>query len=116
VLGGSTTFTMLSTTAAFRDRSPGAYRAVHAALEEAVQMIRDDHRHAADVLIAADASAGFSHAEIVEVLGDPAIAFTTTPENIMRYAEFMHALGSIRNAPESWRDLFFPEIHAAPGG
>jgi sulfonate transport system substrate-binding protein len=33
----------------------------------------------------------------------------------MKYARFMHSIGSIRNLPESWRDLFFEEIHGAPG-
>jgi len=33
----------------------------------------------------------------------------------MKYADFMHSIGSIKNRPASWRDLFFPEIHAAPG-
>jgi len=115
-LGGPTTFTMLSTTAAFRERNPDAYRAILAALEEAVELIRDDPEHAADVLIAAEAGAGFSREELIDVLKDPAIRFTTTPENVMRYAEFMHAVGSISNAPESWQDLFFPEIHTKPGG
>jgi len=116
VLGGPTTFTMLSTTAAFRDRNPDAYRAILAALEEAVEIIRDDPAHAADVLIAAGAGAGFSRDRLVDVLSDPAVRFTTVPENVMRYAEFMSAVGSISAAPESWRDLFFPEIHSAPGG
>jgi len=116
VLGGPTTFTMLSTTAAFRERNPDGYRALLAALEEAVDMIRADPERAADVLIAADAGAGFSREELVDVLRDPAIRFTTTPENVMRYAQFMAAVGSISSAPESWRELFFPEIHSAPGG
>ena len=116
VLGGPTTFTMLSTTAAFRERNPDAYTAILAALEEAVAMIGADPEHAADVLIAADAGAGFSREELVAVLADPAIRFTTTPENVMRYADFMSAIGSISNPPSSWQDLFFPEIHAAPGG
>ncbi|HEX7043665.1 MAG TPA: ABC transporter substrate-binding protein [Burkholderiales bacterium] len=116
VLGGPTTFTMLSTTAAFRARNPDAYRAILAALEEAVQIIREDPEHAADVLIAADAGAGFPRERLVAMLTDPAIRFTTVPENVMRYAEFMSAVGSISAAPESWRELFFPEIHSAPGG
>jgi NitT/TauT family transport system substrate-binding protein len=116
VLGGPTTFTMLSTTAAFRERNPGAYAAILAALEEAVTMIAADPAHAADVLIAAEAGAGFSREELIEVLSDPDIRFTTTPENVMRYADFMSTIGSISNPPGSWQDLFFPEIHAAPGG
>jgi len=27
----------------------------------------------------------------------------------------MRTIGSIENQPSSWRDLFFPEIHGAPG-
>lgn len=114
VLGGSTTFTMLSTTARFRERNPEAFRAVLAALEEATAMIRDEPRMAAQLLLEAEGG-GFSVDELVAMLEDPAIKFTTTPENTLRYAHFMHDIGSISNRPESWRDLFFPELHEAPG-
>jgi NitT/TauT family transport system substrate-binding protein len=115
IMGGATTFTMLSTTARFRDANPAAYAAVLAALEEANEIIRSDPRSAAEILFAAESAAGFSVEELVEVLGDPDIRFTTTPENTEKYAEFMLEIGSIENRPGSWRDLFFPEIHAAPG-
>ncbi|MBN1238781.1 MAG: ABC transporter substrate-binding protein [Gammaproteobacteria bacterium] len=115
VMGGSTTFTMLSTTSGYRERNPDVFAAVLAALEEANGMIRDDPAAAAEVLRAADAGAGFETEELTGMLDDPAIRFTTTPENVMKYAEFMHDIGSIRNRPESWRDLFFPEIHESPG-
>jgi NitT/TauT family transport system substrate-binding protein len=115
VLGGATTFTMLSTTARFRAENPAAYAAVLAALEEANAMIRADPAEAARVLIAADGGGGFTADEIVAVLEDPDIEFTTTPANVMKYAAFMHAVGSIANLPQSWRDLFFAEIHVAPG-
>jgi NitT/TauT family transport system substrate-binding protein len=115
VLGGPTTFTMLSTTADFRRRNPALYAAVLAALEDADAVIRADADAAADALLAADAGAGFSHDELVGILHEPDIRFTTTPENVMKYAEFMHAVGSIEARPASWKDLFFPEIHGAPG-
>ncbi len=115
ILGGSTTFTMLSTTARFRATNPQVYAAVLAALAEANELIRDDPDAAAAMLYAAEPTAGFSAAEIADVLRDPAIEFTTTPENVGKYAAFMHSIGSIDHLPESWRDLFFPEIHDAPG-
>jgi NitT/TauT family transport system substrate-binding protein len=115
IMGGATTFTMLSTTARFREANPAAYAAVLAALEEANELIRNDPRAAAEILFAAESAAGFSVDELVEVLRDPDIRFTTTPENTAKYAEFMLEIGSIENRPSSWRDLFFPEIHAAPG-
>jgi NitT/TauT family transport system substrate-binding protein len=27
----------------------------------------------------------------------------------------MHAVGSIKIKPASWKDLFFPEVHGLPG-
>jgi NitT/TauT family transport system substrate-binding protein len=115
VMGGATTFTMLSTTARFRSDNPDAYAAVLAALDEATSIIREDPQAAARILIEHDGGGGFTPEEIVEVLADPDIVFTTTPANVMRYAAFMHEIGSIGNLPASWRDLFFPEIHSAPG-
>jgi NitT/TauT family transport system substrate-binding protein len=115
ILGGSTTFTMLSTTARFREENPQVYAAVLAALEEAAELIRNSPEEAAETLFAAESGAGFSVEELVEVLKDPSIRFTTTPENVQKYAQFMHAIGSIETEPASWRDMFFPELHGAPG-
>ena len=51
----------------------------------------------------------------MDVIGDPAVKFTTTPENVMKYAEFMHRTGTIKTLPASWKELFFQEIHGVPG-
>ena len=60
VMKGSTTFTMLSTTTAFREKNPKAVAAVLAALEESTRMIREDHKMAADVLLSSTTESGFS--------------------------------------------------------
>ena len=114
VMGGSTTFTMISTTSKFRRENPQIFAAVLKALEEANRMIVADKKMAADLLAAAEGG-GLTPEEILEVLNDPHVKFTTTPENVMKYAEFMHGAGSLKNRPASWKDLFFPEIHGAPG-
>jgi NitT/TauT family transport system substrate-binding protein len=115
VMGGSTTFTMLSTTAAFREREPAVYAAVLAALGEANAMIVADPRAAAQLLLGTTSESAFTLDEMAEVVSDPAVKFTTTPEHVMKYAEFMREVGSITTRPEAWTDLFFPEIHEAPG-
>lgn len=114
VMGGSTTFTMISTTSKFRQENPQIFAAVLKALEEANRMIVADKTMAADLLMASEGG-GLTREELVEVLNDPHVKFTTTPENVMKYAEFMYGAGSIKNRPGSWKDLFFPEIHGAPG-
>ncbi len=116
VMQGNTTFAMLSTTRRFHDANPLAYAAVLASLEEANMMIRADPAAAAQVLIDSGESGGFTREELVEVLGDPAIEFTTVPANVMRYATFMYAIGTLDQLPERWQDLFLPEIHNLPGG
>jgi NitT/TauT family transport system substrate-binding protein len=116
VMGGSTTFTMVSSTSRFREQNPKVFGAVLKALEEANRRIVADKTTGAAILLASTGGEkGFSIDEIVEVLNDPHVKFTTTPENVMKYATFMHAAGSIKKQPGSWKDLFFPEIHGAPG-
>ncbi len=115
IMGGSTTFTMLSTTTAFREQHPQIYSAVLKALGDAIDAIKADKRHAADTLLASTGESGFSQDELLEVINDPSVKFTTTPENVMKYAAFMHDIGSIKARPDSWKDLFFPDLHNAPG-
>jgi NitT/TauT family transport system substrate-binding protein len=114
VMGGSTTFTMISTTSKFRQENPQIFAAVLKALEEANRMIVADKNMVADLLVTSEGG-GLTREEIVEVLNDPHIKFTTTPEHVMKYAEFMAGAGSIKHRPGSWKDLFFPEIHGVPG-
>jgi NitT/TauT family transport system substrate-binding protein len=115
VMGGSTTFTMLSTTKKFRQENPQIYAAVLKALEEANRLIVEDPRTAAGLLMASAPDSGFTLDETVAMLEDPAIKFTTTPENVEKYAAFMHGAGSIKTRPAGWKDLFFPDIHGVPG-
>jgi NitT/TauT family transport system substrate-binding protein len=116
VMGGSTTFTMVSTTAKFREQNPKIFGAVLKAIEEANRRIVADKKIAAEILLASTGGEkGFSVNEIVEVLNDSRVKFTTTPENVMKYAIFMNDVGSIKNRPSTWKDLFFPEIQGAPG-
>ena len=51
----------------------------------------------------------------MEVLNDPDVRFTTSPESLMTYANFMADVGSIKNRPTKWQDMFFPEIHGVKG-
>jgi len=109
VLGGSTTFTMVSTTAKFREQNPKVYASVLKAIDVANRRIVADKKSAAALL------PEFPAQEVIEVLNDAHTKFTTTPEHVMKYAEFMYSIGSIKSRPASWKDLFFPEIHNAPG-
>ncbi|MEQ1758781.1 MAG: ABC transporter substrate-binding protein [Vicinamibacterales bacterium] len=115
VMGGATTFVMLSTTARFRDENPAVYRAVLAALRDAQARIAADPKAAAGILLSAEGQGGFTVDEMAAVLADPDVHFTAAPQNTMKYATFMHDIGSISHRPASWKDMFFPEVHDEPG-
>lgn len=107
VMGGATTFTMISTTAKFHDQNPKVYGAFVGALSEAMEMIRSDKTAAAQVLLESMGGKGWSIAELTAMLDEPDTRYTTAPENVMTYADFMHAIGTLKNKPASTDDLFF---------
>jgi NitT/TauT family transport system substrate-binding protein len=115
VMGGPSTFTLLYTTSRFHDANPKALAAFSTALEEAILSLNADKRAAAQTFIDMEAQA-MPLAEVLEVLADPDIRYTSTPENVMKYADFMATVGSLKGRPSSWQDLFFPGIHHVPGG
>ena len=66
-------------------------------------------------MLASTPAQGFSADEILEVLQDPAVKFTTTPERVQKYADFMYRAGAIRTPAATWTDVFFPDVHHKPG-
>jgi NitT/TauT family transport system substrate-binding protein len=115
VMGGSTTFTMLSTTTRFRNDNPKVYAAVLKALKRAEQMISEDPRGAAAVLLESMGGKGWTVDELAAILGDPAIKYTTRPENVLAYGRFMQETGSLKTRPASVGDVFFDSPEVAGG-
>jgi NitT/TauT family transport system substrate-binding protein len=115
VMGGSTTFTMISTTERFQKANPKVFGAFLAALQESHKMIAADKKGAAAVLLASMGGKGWEIDELVAILDDKDIKYTTSPENLMKYAEFMHSIGTLKNKPGSWKEMFFEEMHGQDG-
>jgi NitT/TauT family transport system substrate-binding protein len=107
IMGGPSTFTMLYSPAKFYDENPKAYAAVLRALQAAIAFINADRRAAAEVYLQSEEGKGWKMDDLMEVLNDPDIRFTTSPENLMTYANFMADVGSIKNRPKAWQDMFF---------
>jgi NitT/TauT family transport system substrate-binding protein len=108
VMGGSTTFTMISTTQKFHDQNPKVYAAFVAALKEAQDMIAKDKEGAVKVLLESMGGANAGSAEdMMAILNDPTTKYTLKPENVMKYANFMNSIGSLKNKPVAIDELFF---------
>jgi len=114
VLGGPATFNVVWTTSKFRSENPKLYDAFVKAVDEATAIINRDKKAAAETYLRL-AKGKDSVADILAMLNDPAIVYTTTPQNVMKYVNFMAKVGSIKVRPDSWKDLFFPNAHGLPG-
>jgi NitT/TauT family transport system substrate-binding protein len=115
IMGGPSTFTMLYAPSKFHEENPKAYAAVLKALQAAIDFINADKKAAANVFLASSEGKGWKFDDIMEILNDPDIRFTTSPESVMKYANFMAEVGSIKVRPSTWQEMFFPEIHGVPG-
>lgn len=114
VLGGPVTFNLVWTANKVRTENPKSYEAFVKAFDEAIAMINRDRKWAAETYLRVSKDKD-SVDDILKMLNDPKIVFTTSPQNMMKYVEFMHRVGSIKVKPESWKDMFFPNAHAREG-
>src|SRR6476660_862414 len=111
---GNITLDMTYTTRRFFDANPKLCAAFIAAMNEANALIATDKRRAAEIYLAVSKQKS-SPDEVLRILSDPNSKFSTIPDGTMRYAEFMSRVGTIKAKPASWKELFFPPVHALPG-
>lgn len=114
VLGGPATFNLVWTTSRFRNQNPKTYAAFIKALDESIAMINRDKRWAAQTYLRLSRDKD-SIDDVLKILNDPNVTYTTTPQNVGKYVDFMQKIGSIKARPASWKELFFPNVHALPG-
>ena len=101
--------------ARFREGNPKLYAATAAAMEEAFDFIRANSRDAAKIYVGREPQRrdlGWIEAMIV----DPkVIRYSSTPRGTKKHADFMHAAGTLKNKPDSWKDLFWDNMWSKDG-
>ena len=114
VLGGPATFNVVWTTSKFRSENPKLYDAVVKALDEATAMINSDKKAAAEAYLRISKDKD-TVADILAMLNDPAIVYTTTPQNVMKYVDFMAKVGVDQGQARLVEGSVLPE-HPRRGG
>lgn len=114
IMGGANTFLMVWATNKFREANPKVYRAVLDALREATASINADKRRAAEMYVK-EGGGKESVDQILKMMNDPQVEYTLAPQRLLPYAQFMNKVGTLKNNPASWKDMFFPEIHDLAG-
>jgi NitT/TauT family transport system substrate-binding protein len=114
VFGGPHTFTVAWTSTQFHDKNPALYKALVAAFAEATEMLNKDVKEAAQLWID-NVKSKLTVEKVAEIASGKQVKWTMVPESTVKYADFMHSVGTIKVKPADWKELFFPEVHNLPG-
>jgi NitT/TauT family transport system substrate-binding protein len=115
ILGGPATALVLTASAKFREDNPKAYRAFYDALSEAIDIVNKDKRAAAALYLDVAKDTKNTVDSILQVISDKDYAYTLKPQKVFKTAQFMAKIGSIKHAPASVEDMFFPEVSDQKG-
>jgi len=114
-IAGPHSIAVLITTSQFRDANPALCAAVAAAIGEADEFITHNRGAAAEIYDGAVKSQDIPVEVLSDMLGDPDLAYKPAPEGLQRLTGFLHQIGRLQHSPDSWQQLFFPEIYKLDG-
>jgi NitT/TauT family transport system substrate-binding protein len=114
-LGGPATNGSMIMSKKFYDANPKISAAVYAAVTEANDFINKKPGEAAEIYIKTTNEKRSTQAEMSKFISDPDNVWTTTPQQNMNFAAFMHRVGTMKRLPNSWKDLYMPVAHDLKG-
>ena len=115
ILGGRASALVVVTTTRFHDANPKLYKAFLAAQKEAIDAINKDKKKAAQDYLDIAQDRKNTVDDIFAVISDKDYAFTLLPEKVFKTAVFMGKVGTLKDPPAKWQELFFADIHSLPG-
>ncbi len=98
----------------FVDENPKTLAAFLAAFDEACDIIAKDKDGAAKDF-QASLKAKLTTEEALEMVSDKNTTFSATPTGMMQFANFMADVGSIKNRPGKWSDMYMPALAGRAG-
>jgi sulfonate transport system substrate-binding protein len=86
-----------------------------AAQQEINRFIKERPRDAAQIYLQMSNNRRQTVDELVELITDPKVDYTTVPVGVMAQAKFLLDTGRLKEIPASWKDYFFPQAHEWAG-
>jgi NitT/TauT family transport system substrate-binding protein len=114
IFGGPSTFNVVWATSSFHDANPKIYQAFIKSLDEAIAIINSDKTAAAATYVKLSGDKAGDRL-ISDILSSKDVTFTTTPQGIGKYVEFMNSTGMVKAPAASWKDLFFSNMNEKNG-
>ena len=111
---GNITLDVVFSPKRFVDNNPQIIAAFLAAQEEANRLIVEKPELAAEIFVQSS-KVKVSTEEVLSILKDKDTRFSTTPDKVMNFADFMALAGSIKTKPKDWKELFIPQLHSRSG-
>jgi NitT/TauT family transport system substrate-binding protein len=111
---GNITLDVVFGTKQFVDQNPKFAKAFMAAQEEANAYIQKDRKGAAAIFLRVS-KVKLAQEEVEKMLDDPDTQFSTTPNGISQYINFMSKAGTIKTKPAKWNDMFVPDFQGRQG-
>ena len=115
IMGGPVTGLVFVSNERFRSENPKIFAAVSAAYDEALVWIISDKRRAAKLFLEITKDRTMPEDEMYALMVSPDLTYTKSPSKVGQMLDFMSRVGSLKNKPASWKDVFFPEAHRLPG-
>lgn len=115
IIGSPLTQSQFFCTTQFADANPKAIQAIYAATLEAQAFIRE---HTADAVkmykeVTHDTT---SDADLLSYLKEPMMMeFNPQPQGVMKFAQHLYKIGTLKTEPKSWKDYYLPIAHNLPG-
>jgi len=115
IMGGPFCGLTFTSNEKFRKENPKVFAAVSKAFDESFEWINSDKRRAAKRYIELAGEKRMTEDELTNLMSSPDMEYTKVPKNVGKMVQFMNSIGTVKNKPESWKELFFPEVHSLPG-
>ncbi len=113
MFGSPVTFNLVWCTSKFRAENPKTFAAVVKAFREATAIINKDKKAAAEIYVKLNPKENLE--EIMTIMADPRNTFENKPNKILAVSNHMANTGRIPKAPDSVKDLMFPEVQDLGG-
>ncbi len=102
---------LLWSTKKFQEENPLVFQAVMSSFVKASNLIKSDPKQAAEIYLRVGREK-FSSDFIEKHYSDPDVSFATRPKGVQTFLDFMHRVGTVKQAGVKWESLFFDNCKA----
>jgi NitT/TauT family transport system substrate-binding protein len=115
IMGGPFCGLTFTSNEKFRKENPKVFEAVNKAFDESFAWINSDKTRAAKRYIEMTKEKQLTEDDLIKLFNSPDMEYTKVPKQVLKVATFMNSVGIVKTKPDSWKDMFFPEVHGLAG-